>query len=82
MYPTSLTPRPSMIAFYVVAVYCMQVGYCILLTIARKQETKVRRSSDMLCSLRTDINILNSKLSYKGVDWLLCSRTGSLRSGR
>ncbi|EIN14603.1 hypothetical protein PUNSTDRAFT_96574 [Punctularia strigosozonata HHB-11173 SS5] len=39
-YPTSLTPKPWMIAVYVVAVYLLQVGFCLLLVIARKPETK------------------------------------------
>lgn len=41
MYPTSITPDPSFIAIYIVAIYFMQVGYCVLLTVARKSETKV-----------------------------------------
>lgn len=41
MYPTSLTPRPSLIGTYIAAVYIMQVGYCVVLVMARKTETKV-----------------------------------------
>lgn len=41
MYPTSLTPSPSFIGVYIMAIYIMQVGYCVVLVIARKSETKV-----------------------------------------
>ncbi|KAL5520706.1 hypothetical protein ACEPAF_2708 [Sanghuangporus sanghuang] len=40
MYSTSLTPRPSLIGTYIAAVYIMQVGYCVVLVLARKTETK------------------------------------------
>ncbi|KAJ7746896.1 hypothetical protein DFH07DRAFT_924082 [Mycena maculata] len=40
MYPTSISPRPSVISVYVAAMYLGQIGYCILLVIARKPETK------------------------------------------
>ncbi|KAI5120385.1 hypothetical protein M0805_000165 [Coniferiporia weirii] len=40
MYPTSLTPSPSFTAAYLMAVYIMQVGYCVVLVLARKRETK------------------------------------------
>jgi len=40
MYPTSITPSPSMISIYVSAVYIGQIGYCALLALAHKTETK------------------------------------------
>ena len=42
MYPSSISPRPLLIATYLLLVYVGQVGYCILLVMARKKETKVR----------------------------------------
>ena len=42
MYPSSISPKPLLIATYLLLVYVGQVGYCILLVIARKAETKVR----------------------------------------
>lgn len=41
MYPTAITPKPSMIAIYILAIYIGQIGYCVLLVLARKHETKV-----------------------------------------
>jgi hypothetical protein len=38
--PTSISPRPFVIAVYVCVIYAGQIGYCILLVLARKQETK------------------------------------------
>jgi hypothetical protein len=37
---TSISPRPSIIAVYVAAIYLGQIGYCILLVFASKPETK------------------------------------------
>ncbi|KZP30798.1 hypothetical protein FIBSPDRAFT_777025 [Athelia psychrophila] len=39
-YPTSISPRPALIAIYVIAIYAGQIGYCVLLVLARKAETK------------------------------------------
>jgi hypothetical protein len=39
-YPTSISPRPALIAIYVLAIYVGQVGYCVLLVLASKPETK------------------------------------------
>lgn len=42
MFPSSISPKPLLIATYLLLVYVGQVGYCILLVMARKPETKVR----------------------------------------
>ncbi|KAF9078431.1 hypothetical protein BDP27DRAFT_1309575 [Rhodocollybia butyracea] len=39
-FPTSISPKPIIIAIYVAALYAGQLGYCILIVVARKQETK------------------------------------------
>jgi len=40
MYPSSISPKPLLIATYLLLVYVGQVGYCVLLVMARKAETK------------------------------------------
>lgn len=40
-HPTSITPRNGVIAAYVGAIYIAQIGYCLLLVMGRKTETKV-----------------------------------------
>ncbi|KAF6751667.1 hypothetical protein DFP72DRAFT_968340 [Ephemerocybe angulata] len=40
LHPTSITPRPSVIAAYVGAIYLGQIGYCLMLVMASKPETK------------------------------------------
>jgi len=40
MYPSSISPKPLLVATYLLLVYVGQVGYCILLVMAKKQETK------------------------------------------
>ncbi|KIK55577.1 hypothetical protein GYMLUDRAFT_175444 [Collybiopsis luxurians FD-317 M1] len=39
-FPTSISPRPVIIAIYVAAIYAGQLGYCVLIVLARKAETK------------------------------------------
>jgi len=39
-FPTSITPKSWMIALYIVAIWVAQIGYCIMLVLARKPETK------------------------------------------
>jgi hypothetical protein len=41
LYPTTLTPKTGMVATFVGFLYLMQIGYCVLLVVARKEETKV-----------------------------------------
>ncbi|OBZ73489.1 hypothetical protein A0H81_06154 [Grifola frondosa] len=41
LYPSSISPKPSMIAAYIIAIYIGQIGYCVLLVLARKPETKL-----------------------------------------
>ena len=40
LYPSAISPHPYMIGLYVVGVYVLQVGYCILLVFSRTPETK------------------------------------------
>ncbi|KAI0777225.1 hypothetical protein BD413DRAFT_172764 [Trametes elegans] len=40
LYPSVISPKPYMIAVYIVAIYIGQVGYCVLLVFSRKSETK------------------------------------------
>lgn len=42
LHPTSISPRPSIIAAYVGVIFLGQIGYCLLLVLAGKPETKVR----------------------------------------
>ncbi|CAL1709836.1 unnamed protein product [Somion occarium] len=40
LYPSSISPHPRLIGIYIIAIYLFQIGYCVLLVIARKPETK------------------------------------------
>lgn len=40
LYPSSISPNPTVIAVYVLAIYVGQFGFCLLLVLARKPETK------------------------------------------
>ena len=39
-YPSSISPHPWFIAIYILLLYVGQLGYCVLLVLAQKQETK------------------------------------------
>ncbi|KAL0946193.1 hypothetical protein HGRIS_012454 [Hohenbuehelia grisea] len=40
LYPASISPKPGVIAPYVALIFVAQIGYCVLLVSARKEETK------------------------------------------
>ncbi|THH30482.1 hypothetical protein EUX98_g3694 [Antrodiella citrinella] len=40
LHPAAIAPEPYMIAIYIIAIYLGQIGYCLLLVLARKPETK------------------------------------------
>ncbi|KAG6916640.1 hypothetical protein DXG01_006060 [Tephrocybe rancida] len=40
LYPTAISPNPPTIAAYVLVIFLGQLGYCILLVLANKPETK------------------------------------------
>lgn len=42
LYPATIAPNPYLISVYVTFVYIGQLGYCVLLVLARSPETKVR----------------------------------------
>ncbi|KAJ8700787.1 hypothetical protein PTI98_003777 [Pleurotus ostreatus] len=44
LYPAPISPKAVVIGAYVLLIYAAQIGYCVLLTAARKPETKVRLS--------------------------------------
>jgi hypothetical protein len=44
-YPTLLSPNAILLGLYWVVVYALQIGFCLILVTARKDETKVRSSS-------------------------------------
>jgi uncharacterized membrane protein len=43
--PTAISPMFALIAVYVLAIYVGQIGYCLLLVLASKPETKVAHAS-------------------------------------
>lgn len=40
-YPTLLSPNAILLGLYWVVVYALQIGFCLILVTARKDETKV-----------------------------------------
>ena len=54
-----------MIAIYLIAIYLGQIGYCVLLVIARKPETKV--SSMLVCHSENTPYVEHQNTLVKGV---------------
>lgn len=49
--PTSITPQTAMIATFVLVLYVAQIGYCVLLVLVRKRETKATLTKGVGTSL-------------------------------
>jgi hypothetical protein len=72
LHPTSITPKASVIGVYLAVVYLGQIGYCLLLVVARKAETKVS-----VIHSQTEGTLLMEgclrERSLKGLGLVLCS---------
>jgi len=74
MFPSSISPKPLLIASYLLLVYVGQVGYCILLVTARKPETKKnhkKRSRHCLGTRQLAYGVLGRRVGHAmvlGVD--------------
>ncbi|KAJ8520876.1 hypothetical protein ONZ45_g2390 [Pleurotus djamor] len=66
LYPSPITPRPSVIAAYVLLIYAGQIGYCILLTAARKPETK----DAMVKGVGISLVLANWIMAFWAVTWV------------
>jgi len=51
-YPTLLSPNAILLGLYWVVVYALQIGFCLILVTARKDETKV--SDEEVCCARCE----------------------------
>jgi hypothetical protein len=69
LHPTPISPSPTLVGIYVVAIFAGQIGYCVLLVLASKAETKVHSFS---WSHPMDLYLQRcSKPSLKALDSLL-----------
>ena len=69
LHPTSITPNAAVIGVYLAVVFLGQIGYCLLLVVASKTETKVSVIHDHT----TFINGITREQSLKGLVSVLCS---------
>ncbi|KAF7308674.1 hypothetical protein HMN09_00716900 [Mycena chlorophos] len=76
--PTPISPRPSVILVYIAALFIAQIGYCTILLISRKEETKARGFSYSAHMKSNFLRILSLKASASR----LCSPTGSWPCGQ
>jgi hypothetical protein len=65
--PTSISPSPTAIAIYVAAIYITQIGYCLLLVLASKPETKRALTKGVGLSLV----FANWVMALWAVSWIL-----------
>jgi hypothetical protein len=79
LHPTSISPNHALIAIYVAAIWIGQIGYCFLIVVARKPETKVGPFS-LLCELPTHYRSCVHPLCRKRLSKVLalpsCSQIG------
>ncbi|KZV96022.1 hypothetical protein EXIGLDRAFT_609774 [Exidia glandulosa HHB12029] len=66
---TSLSPSPIVVGVYWLLVFAGQIGFCLLLVIARKEETKARRNT--LVSLGLSVVLANWVMAAWAVAWTL-----------
>jgi len=67
LYPTSISPQPAVIGAYLLAVYVCQVGFCVLLVFARKQETK----NTLVKGVGMTLVLSNWVLAFWAIAWVL-----------
>ncbi|KAG1840247.1 hypothetical protein F4604DRAFT_1833196 [Suillus subluteus] len=66
-HPTSISPSPSLIAAYIVAIFLGQIGYCVLLVVARKPETK----TTLVKGVGLSLVFANWLMALWAVSWVL-----------
>ncbi|KAL1748253.1 hypothetical protein HDZ31DRAFT_30130 [Schizophyllum fasciatum] len=65
-YPTAISPRPAVIAVYLAALYVGQIGYCILLVVARKPETK----ATLIKGVGFPLVLANWIMAFWAISWV------------
>ncbi|KAL1721513.1 hypothetical protein EV715DRAFT_248948 [Schizophyllum commune] len=66
-YPTAISPRPAVIAVYFAALYVGQIGYCVLLVLARKPETK----ATLIKGVGFPLVLANWIMAFWAISWVL-----------
>ncbi|KAI0702059.1 hypothetical protein C8T65DRAFT_266253 [Cerioporus squamosus] len=67
LYPSSISPQPSMITIYIVAIYILQVGYCVLLVFSRNPDAK--RALIKGCGF--PLMLANWIMAFWAISWIL-----------
>ncbi|PCH36895.1 hypothetical protein WOLCODRAFT_109337 [Wolfiporia cocos MD-104 SS10] len=67
LYPATIAPNPSLIAIFVTLIYIGQIGYCVLLVLARKQETKTA----LVQGVGLPLVIANGLMAAWAISWVL-----------
>ncbi|CCM01847.1 uncharacterized protein FIBRA_03917 [Fibroporia radiculosa] len=67
LYPSTIAPNSWLIAVYVVLIYVGQIGYCLLLVLARKPETK----NTLVKGVGLPLVIANWVMALWAIAWVL-----------
>jgi hypothetical protein len=67
LHPTSITPSTSAIAAYVGVIYIAQIGYCMMLVMARKRETK----NAMVQGVGFSLVFSNFVMAFWAISWIM-----------
>lgn len=66
-YPSTIAPSNSMIAVFITLIYIAQVGYCVLLVLARKPETK----ASLVKGVGYPLVVANWVMAAWAITWVL-----------
>ncbi|KAF7439997.1 hypothetical protein PC9H_000337 [Pleurotus ostreatus] len=67
LYPAPISPKAVVIGAYVLLIYAAQIGYCVLLTAARKPETK----QAMIKGVGFTLILSNVLMAVWAITWIL-----------
>ncbi|KAF8511317.1 hypothetical protein JB92DRAFT_2935233 [Gautieria morchelliformis] len=67
LHPTPISPSPTFVGVYVVAIFAGQIGYCLLLVLASKEETK----QALVKGVGFSLVIANWLMAFWAMTWAL-----------
>ncbi|KAF8415209.1 hypothetical protein L210DRAFT_2747988 [Boletus edulis BED1] len=67
LYPASISPHPAWLAVYVILIYVFQIGYCLLLILAKDPDTK----RTLVKGVGLSLVLANWAMAVWAIAWIL-----------
>ncbi|KAG6375320.1 hypothetical protein JVT61DRAFT_3547 [Boletus reticuloceps] len=67
LYPASISPHPAWLAVYVILIYIFQIGYCLLLILAKDPDTK----RALVKAVGLSLVLANWAMAVWAIAWIL-----------